>query len=62
MLTECGSIWLVAVPLAFMAALVWHLPVHLALLLTRTESLIKAVILLGRFKSKKWMNTVIEDL
>lgn len=62
MLTECGSIWLVAVPLAFMAALVWHLPVHLALLLTRTESLIKAVILLRRFKSKKWMNTVIEDL
>ena len=57
-----GSIWLVAVPLAFISALVWHLPIHLALLMTRTESLIKVVILSARYKSKKWMNTVIEDL
>ena len=62
MLVECGSIWLVAVPLAFISALVWHLPIHLALLMTRTESLIKVVILSARYKSKKWMNTVIEDL
>ncbi len=62
MLTECGSIWLIAVPLAFISALVWHMPIHLALLMTRIESVIKAAILLKRFKSKKWMNTVIEDL
>ena len=62
MFVECGSIWLVAVPLAFISALVWHLPIHLALLMTRTESLIKVVILSARYKSKKWMNTVIEDL
>ncbi len=62
MFTECGTIWLIAVPLAFISALVWHLPIHLALLMTRTESLVKAVILTRRYKSKKWMNTVIEDL
>ena len=62
MLTECGSIWLIAVPLAFISALVWHMPIHLALLMTRIESVIKAAILLKRFGSKKWMNTVIEDL
>ena len=62
MLVECGSIWLIAVPLAFMSALVWHLPIHLALLMTRTESLIKVVILSSRYRSKKWMNTVIENL
>ena len=62
MLVECGSIWLIAVPLAFMSALVWHLPIHLALLMTRIESLIKVVILYTRYKSGKWMNTVIEDL
>ena len=62
MLTECGSIWLIAVPLAFISALVWHMPIHLALLMTRIESVIKAAILLKRFESKKWMNTVIEDL
>ena len=62
MFTECGTIWLIAVPLAFISALVWHLPIHLALLMTRTESLVKAVILTRRYKSMKWMNTVIEDL
>ena len=60
--SECGTIWLIAVPLAFISSLVWHLPIHLALLMTRTESLVKAVILTRRYKSKKWMNTVIEDL
>ena len=62
MIAECGSVWLIAVPLAFISALVWHLPVHLALLVTRAECLIKAGILLKRYMSKKWMNTVIEDL
>jgi Na+-driven multidrug efflux pump len=62
MLTESGCIWLIAVPLAFAAALVWHLPIHLALILIRIESLVKAVILMLRYRSKKWMNTVIEDL
>ena len=62
MFTESGCIWLIAVPLAFAAALVWHLPIHYALLLIRIESLVKAVILMWRYRSKKWMNTVIEDL
>lgn len=62
MFTECGTIWLVAVPLAFLAALVWHLPIHLALLLTRVESLVKSVILIARYLSGKWANTVIKDL
>ncbi len=62
MIAESGSVWLIAVPLAFLSALVWHLPIHLALLTTRIEALIKAFILFARFLSKKWMNTVIEDL
>ena len=62
MLSESACIWLIAVPLAFTASLVWHLPVHLALLVTRTEMLIRAAILTKRYLSKKWMNTVITDL
>ena len=62
MFTECGCVWLVAVPLAFLSALVWHLPIHLALLTTRIESLVKALILIRRYVSQKWMNTVIDDL
>ena len=62
MLSESACIWLIAVPLAFTAALVWHLPIHLALLVTRTEMLIRGTILAKRYLSKKWMNTVITDL
>lgn len=62
MMAECGTIWLIAVPLAFLSALVWHLPIHYALLMTRTEALVKAFILWRRYESKKWMNTVIKDL
>lgn len=62
MITEMSCIWLIAVPLAFIASLVWHLPVHLALLVTRTEIFIRAFIVGKRFISKKWMNTVITDL
>ena len=62
MISESACIWLIAVPLAFTASLVWHLPVHLALLVTRTEMIIRGTILAKRYLSKKWMNTVINDL
>ena len=62
MIAESSCVWLVGVPMAFLAALVFHLPIHIAVLLTRTEQLVKNTILLNRYRSKKWMNTVIEDL
>lgn len=62
MFAESGTIWLVAVPLAFLSALVWHLPIHLALLMTRVECLVKFIILTKRYLSGKWMNNVIRDL
>jgi len=62
MISESMCIWLIAVPLAFTASLVWHLPVHLALLVTRAEMIIRGAILAKRYLSKKWMNTVITDL
>ena len=62
MFAESGTVWLVAVPLAFLSALVWHLPIHLALLMTRAEALVKFVLLTKRYLSDKWMNNVIQDL
>jgi len=62
MISESMCIWFIAVPLAFTAVLVWHLPVHLALLVTRAEMLVRGTILAKRYMSKKWMNTVINDL
>ena len=62
MIAEMTCIWLIAIPLAFISALVWHLPVHLALLVTRIEIFIRAAIVTKRYVSRKWMNTVITDL
>ena len=62
MLAESGTVWLVAVPMAFAAALIWHVPIHIAVLLTRMEDVVKFFILTKRFLSKKWMNNMITGL
>lgn len=62
MIAESGCVWLVAVPLAFLGATVWHLPIHWCFILIRIEELVKGIILTWRYMSKKWMNTVIRDI
>lgn len=62
MLTECCTVWFIGVPLAFISALMCHLPIHLALLMTRAEELVKDAVLAKRYLSKKWMHTVIRNL
>lgn len=62
LMLEMGSIWLYAVPMAFLTALVWELPIYLAVLLVKTEDIIKFFILAKRFKSKKWARNVIQDI
>ena len=62
MITEGICIWFIAVPLAFISVLVWQVPIHIAVLITRLENFVRAGILLKRYLSKKWMNIVIENL
>lgn len=62
MLAEMGSIWLYAVPMAFTAALVLHVPIYIAVLLVKMEDLIKFVILIKRFISRKWLNNMVHDI
>lgn len=62
LILEMGSIWLYAVPMAFITTLVLHLPIYLAVLLVKTEDIIKFVILSKRFWSKKWAKNVIHDI
>ena len=49
-------IWLVGVPLAFLGAFVFHLPVYLVYLLVMTEELAKALLGLRRYFSSKWIH------
>lgn len=57
-LVDVGAIWLIGVPLAFIGAFVLDLPVYLVYLLVMTEELIKGVLCLQRFFSKKWINNL----
>ena len=62
MITEASCVWGIAVPLAFMASLVWQVPIYWAVLIVRAEDLVKCFVFTKRFISKKWMNTVITGL
>lgn len=55
MYLEIGSVWLVGVPLAFLGALVFKLPVYWVMALISVEEIVKAVIAVPRVLSKKWI-------
>lgn len=57
--TEMGTIYLYAVPMAFIACLWLQVPVYMAVFLVKTEEIIKGVILFRRFISRKWARNVI---
>lgn len=59
---ELASIWLVGVPLAFIGAFVWKLPVYWVVALVSLEEIIKALIGVPRVISKRWVKNVIKDM
>ncbi len=62
MFLEVGSVWLVGVPLAFLGALVFKLPVHYVFMIVNIEEVTKALVGITRVKSKKWVTNVIHDM
>ncbi len=62
MFTECGSIWLIGVPIAFFGALVFQFPIYIVVALVKLEEVVKFFILRKRFNSGKWINNVINKL
>ncbi|KXG73748.1 MATE family efflux transporter [Thermotalea metallivorans] len=59
---EMGSVWLLGVPLAFVGAILWKLPVYWVYALISLEELLKASIGLPRVISKKWVRNVVEHM
>ena len=59
---ELSCIWCIGVPLAFLSALVWHLPIYLCVLAIRSSEVAEIIILMLRIRTGKWANTVITDL
>ncbi|MBQ9015758.1 MAG: MATE family efflux transporter [Firmicutes bacterium] len=62
MITEVSTVWLIGVPLAFITSLWLGWPVYLAVLAVKGEEVVKGILLLRRYLSKKWLNTVIEGV
>ncbi|MCI2063058.1 MAG: MATE family efflux transporter [Eubacteriaceae bacterium] len=59
LIAETCTIWLYAVPTAFITALYLHWPIYFCILAVRCEDLIKCVILTIRIRSGKWVRNVI---
>lgn len=62
MILEMSAVWLVGVPLAFLGALVFKLPVYYVSALVCMEEVVKAVVGIPRIISKKWVTNVITDM
>lgn len=58
-IAETATIWIIGVPLAFLAAVKWSLPVYLVILCVKAEDITKCIILTYRFLSLKWAKNVI---
>jgi putative MATE family efflux protein len=51
-------IWIVGVPMAYLAAFVLHLPVHFVYLFAMSEELTKWLLGMIRYRSRKWINNL----
>lgn len=56
-----ATLWLIGIPLAFLAAFVLHLPVYLVVAFTAVEELIKVFFMIKRFRSYKWIKNMVND-
>lgn len=45
--------------MSFLAAAVWRLPLHWVVALSFSDELVKAMVTLWRFRSKKWIHVLV---
>lgn len=62
MCLEVGTVWLIGVPLAFLGATFMKLPVYLVVLLVAMELVVKILIAIPRFKSKRWIKNLVNNI
>ena len=59
MFTELFSVWLIGVPSALIGGFVLHLPVYGVYALVLLEEAVKAVVIMRRFLSRKWIHDLV---
>jgi putative MATE family efflux protein len=60
LIIEVFGTWLIGVPLALLGGFVLHLPVYWVYPLIMSQELIKFIVVLRRFLSKKWINDLTQ--
>jgi len=58
-LLDLTGVWCIGVPMAFLGAFVFHLPVYWVMVLVSTEEIYKLYLGLKRFRSKKWIKYLV---
>lgn len=61
-IVQGATLWLIGIPLSFVAAFVLHLPIYLVVAVTAVEELVKVIIVAKRYKSNKWINNIVNDV
>ncbi|RPH74146.1 MATE family efflux transporter, partial [bacterium] len=59
---DTAALWLVAVPLAFLAGLVWHLPPIYVYLMATVEEVVKFSLGRWRLLSGRWINNLVRGM
>ncbi|WMJ79097.1 MATE family efflux transporter [Clostridium sp. MB40-C1] len=59
---EAITMWCIGVPISFIGAFLFKLPVYVVYALVTIEEVIKAITALRRFISNKWVKNVISDI
>lgn len=62
MILETGCVWLVGVPLAFIGAVVFKLPVYYVVALAYSEEIVKSILSIPRIVSNKWVRNIVDDV
>lgn len=55
---DTSGVWLIGVPLAFLGALVWKLPIYIVYALVLSEEVYKMLIGTWRYRQKKWVRNL----
>ncbi|MBR1524195.1 MAG: MATE family efflux transporter [Lachnospiraceae bacterium] len=58
MIIDMIGTWLIGVPLVLLSGLVWKLPIVWVYFITSQEEMVRFLITIFMFRSRKWMNTI----
>jgi Na+-driven multidrug efflux pump len=62
MFLEVGSVWLIGVPLVYIGVFHLDVPVYVVVLMAQAEEIVKGFFCRSRFRSKKWINSLIQGI